>query len=102
MSREAATPEELEDLGADKYLGAAPYGVLSNLANIVEDPEVQAKMPHVVEAIDRLAEGLGEVFDEINWGMDPENPVQDGAAADLRALAAFKAAVGQDAEEVEE
>jgi hypothetical protein len=102
MSERNATPEEAEELGANKYLGSAPYTALSSLANIVEDPEVQAKMPHISEALDRLAEGLGEVFDEINWAMDPENPVQDGAAGDRRALAAFKAAVGQDSAEVDE
>jgi hypothetical protein len=96
MSRINLTPEEAEELGADKYLGAAPHAVMLNLANVTEDPEVQAKMPHIAEALERLAEGLGEVFDEINWGMDPENPVQDGAAADRRAMAAFRAAVGQD------
>lgn len=94
-----ATPEEAEELGTNKYLGPAPYNVMSNMSNVTEDPEIQARMPRVSEALERLTEGLGEVFDEINWGMDPQNPDQSGAAADRRAIEALRTALGLEAEE---
>lgn len=100
-SREA-TPDEADELGADKYLGPAPFTVMTNMSNVTEDPEVQARMPRVSEALERLTEGLGEVFDEINWGMDPQNPDQSGAAADRRAMEALRTALGLETEEVDE
>ena len=94
-----ATPEEAEELGTNKYLGSAPYSVLSNMATVTEDPEIQARMPRTAEALERLAEGLGEVFDEINWACDPQNPDQSGAAADRRAIEALRSALGLETEE---
>jgi hypothetical protein len=98
MSRDSISNEQAEDYGVNSYLGSAPAAVYMNLAHVTDDPEIQAKMPRITEALERLNEGLTDVMSEINWGMDPENPVQDGAAADRRAILALRMALGLEGE----
>lgn len=96
MTRQRLTDEEAAAFNA--YLGTVPASIYMSMAQVTDDPEIQAKMPRVAEFLERLNEGLTEVFGEINWGMDPENPAQDGAAADRRAMLALATALGMEGE----